>query len=156
MSEEFSKGLIKTARTEKSEVMIHLETQSIQDGETQNLVQDVPGQFFNIGKTFYLRYQENLEDNEAATVTFKFSGEGEVQLTRQQGENRSRMFFVVDHQLEAHYQTPYGDLPLTTVTPRMNITLGDYPVRGKISIDYGLFSQGQELGEYKIRLQFTA
>lgn len=136
--------------------MIHLETQSVQEGEVNNLVQDVPGQFFNMGKTIYLRYQEKLKDQDPAMVTFKINAVGEIQLTRQQGQNRSQMFFVVNKKLEARYQTPYGVVPLITVTPKMNVTLSEYPVSGKVSIDYDLISNGQELGEYKIRLHFTA
>lgn len=136
--------------------MIHLQTQSVQDGEVNNLVQDVPGQFFNMGKTIYLRYQEKLKDQDPAMVTFKINAEGEVQLTRQQGQNRSKMFFVVNKMLEARYQTPYGVVPLVTVTPKMNVTLSEYPVSGKVLIDYSLVSDGQELGQYKIRLHFTA
>ncbi len=148
------KGLIKTATAEKSEVMIHLETQSVQEGEANRLVQDVSGQFFNMGKTIYLRYQENLNGQKPAIVTFKINAKGEVQLSRHQGKSRSRMFFIVNKRLEAHYQTPYGELPLTTVTPKMDVSVGEYPLRGKISIDYSLYSAGNELGQYKIRLHF--
>ncbi|WP_241258963.1 DUF1934 domain-containing protein [Ligilactobacillus pobuzihii] len=147
--------MIKTT-TQKTNVMIHLETQSIQEGEVNNLVQDVPGQFFNMGRTIYLRFQEKLSGQDAAMVTFKINGNGEVQLTRQAGQMRSRMFFIANRKIEARYQTPYGMLPLETVTPKMNVSLSEYPDRGQISIDYGLLSNGQKLGQYKIRLHFTA
>lgn len=153
---KIKKGNGETAVKAKTDVVIHMETQSIQDGEVNNLVQDVAGQFFNMGKTIYLRYQEKIANQEPATVTFKLNPAGDVQLSRQQGQNRSRMFFALNRKLEAKYQTLYGNLPLTTVTPKMSVTLSEYPISGKISIDYSLFSAGQELGRYKIRLQFTA
>lgn len=147
--------MIKTT-TQKTNVMIHLETQSIQEGEVNNLVQDVPGQFFNMGRTIYLRFQEKLSGQDAAMVTFKINGNGEVQLTRQAGQMRSRMFFIANRKIEARYQTPYGMLPLETVTPKMNVSVSEHPDSGQISIDYELLSNGRKLGQYKIRLHFTA
>ncbi|GKS82103.1 hypothetical protein LPAF129_17890 [Ligilactobacillus pabuli] len=146
-----------TTAADKSEVMIHLETRNVQDGQVNQLVQDVPGQFFNMGKTIYLRYQEKATDGQTAAVTFKVNAAGdEVQLSRHQGDNRSRMIFAVNQQVEAKYQTAYGNLPLTILTPKLNVSLSNYPISGKVSVDYTLFSNGQELGQYKIRLQFTA
>ena len=66
-----------TTAAAKSEVMIHLETRNVQDGQVNQLVQDVPGQFFNMGKTIYLRYQEKAADGQTAAVTFKVNAAGD-------------------------------------------------------------------------------
>ena len=38
----------------------------------------------------------------------------------------------------------------------INITKKDRPISAKVEVDYLLYSQEKIVGEYKIRLQFTA
>ncbi|KRL06214.1 DUF1934 domain-containing protein [Liquorilactobacillus oeni] len=136
-------------------VLIHLKTRHSQDGEVDEYEKEFQGQIFQIGDSLYLRYnEEKYEDG--ATVTFKIFGDSNnVQLTRKKEDSRMQLFFGDSQRISATYRTPYGDIPIETVTPDLTISLKENPLAGKININYLLYSGGQLLGEYKIRLQFT-
>lgn len=137
-------------------VGIHLETHVKQDGETTDYLLDVEGQIIQIGRTIYLRYQEPQDGptSEEVPVTIKFRADGDVSLTRS-GENRLRMHFSAGKRIAAHYKTPYGIVPVETVTPHLNVAFHDRPFGGRLSVDYRLYAGEQLLGNYSIRLQFT-
>lgn len=137
-------------------VGIHLETHTTQDGETSDYLLDVEGQMIQIGQTIYLRYQEpqNGDQQEAVPVTIKFLADGDVSLTRSD-ENRLRMHFSAGKRVAANYRTPYGVVPVETVTPSLKVSFHDRPFGGRLAVDYLLYAGEQLLGNYEIRLQFT-
>ncbi|GAA3603654.1 DUF1934 domain-containing protein [Secundilactobacillus similis] len=137
-------------------VGIHLATHTVQDGEASDYVLDVEGQIVQIGETIYLRYREPQEDNqgEPVPVTIKFLPNGDVSLTRN-GENRLRMHFSAGKRIRATYRTPYGIVPVETVTPQLRVGFHERPFGGEAAIDYQLYVGQQLLGNYEIRLQFT-
>ncbi|MCC7667014.1 DUF1934 domain-containing protein [Liquorilactobacillus satsumensis] len=134
-------------------VLIYLKTRHNQDGETVEYEKEFQGQIFQMGSSLYLRYNE--ETDEQSTVTFKVFENGNVQLTRKNEDLRMQLFFGDNRRISATYRTPYGDIPIETVTPDLTVRLSEAPLAGKINIDYLLYSGGQLLGEYKIRLHFT-
>ena len=82
--------------------------------------------------------------------------DGEVQLNRQQGEMKMRLYFASQKRVSTTYKTPYGVIPIETLTNKINISKKDMPISAKVEVDYLLYSQEKIVGEYKIRLQFTA
>ncbi|GEP19647.1 DUF1934 domain-containing protein [Pediococcus argentinicus] len=137
-------------------VEIHLETFIDQEGEQTHLVFDEPGQLFKMGESIYLRYQEvDEESQKSIPVTLKIEGNGNVQLTRD-GDAKVKLRFADGKRIEARYRTPYGMFPVETVTPMLDVRLRDRPFAGMVNINYQLFAGEQLLGNYKIRLQFTA
>lgn len=85
----------------------------------------------------------------------KIDGDGNVLLTRS-SESEMRLRFANGKRIEARYRTPYGLFPIETVTPFLEIELQEGPLAGRVNIDYQLFAGEQLIGNYKIRLQFTA
>ncbi|GAX02280.1 DUF1934 domain-containing protein [Secundilactobacillus silagei] len=139
-------------------VGIHLTTHTVQDGQASDYAIDVEGQIVQIGETIYLRYQEPESDNDDedsnVPVTIKFLPNGDVTLTRN-GTNRLRMHFSAGKRIRATYRTPYGLVPVETVTPQLRVGFHERPFGGSAAIDYLLYAGEQLLGNYKIRLQFT-
>ncbi|MFC6182614.1 DUF1934 domain-containing protein [Lactiplantibacillus daowaiensis] len=137
-------------------VAIHLETQAVQDGEAANYALDVDGQLVQMGDAFYLRYQEVSDDHpEPIPVTIKLAANGDVVLTRS-AENRLRLHFANGKRVQARYRTPMGILPVETVTPLLQVRLRERPFSGEVNINYQLYAGEQRIGDYKLRLQFTA
>ncbi|VDG21422.1 hypothetical protein MUDAN_BIHEEGNE_03053 [Lactiplantibacillus mudanjiangensis] len=137
-------------------VAIHLETEAVQEGEAANYALDVDGQLVQMGDTFYLRYQEVSDDHpEPVPVTIKLASNGDVVLTRS-AENRLQLHFSNGKRVQARYRTPMGVLPVDTVTPLLQVRLRERPFSGEIKINYDLYAGEQLIGNYKLRLQFTA
>lgn len=137
-------------------IEIHLETFIEQEGEQSHMVFDEPGQVFQMGRSIYLRYQElDEETGGRVPVTMKIDGESNVLLTRS-AESEMRLRFANGKRIEARYRTPYGIFPIETVTPMLDVRIQNGPLAGRINIDYQLFAGEQLIGNYKIRLQFTA
>ncbi|BDZ29930.1 DUF1934 domain-containing protein [Lactiplantibacillus sp. WILCCON 0030] len=137
-------------------VAIHLETQATQDGDTANYALDVDGQLVQMGDAFYLRYKEVSDaTTEPIPVTIKLAANGDVVLTRS-AENRLRLHFSNGKRIQARYRTPMGVLPVETVTPMLQVRLRERPFSGAVNIDYELYAGEQLIGQYKLRLQFTA
>jgi len=135
-------------------VAVHVVTQNIQADEVVDYDEEFNGQFFQMGSSIYLRYKE-VTDQEAL-VTFKITANGEVQLTRKTKEMQLRLYFVAGKQVNTKYVTPYGVVPVTSKTSRLQAEVDDtlHGLIGQINIDYTLNSGTQLLGQYKFRLQF--
>ncbi|AVK64385.1 DUF1934 domain-containing protein [Lactobacillus sp. CBA3606] len=136
-------------------VAIHLETQAVQAGDTANYALDVEGQLVQMGDAFYLRYKEVSDDAAPVPVTIKLVSNGDVVLTRS-AENRLRLHFANGKRIQARYRTPMGILPVDTVTPMLQVRLRERPFSGEVNVNYQLYAGEQPIGDYKLRLQFTA
>ncbi|MCD2255969.1 DUF1934 domain-containing protein [Lactobacillus sp. CC-MHH1034] len=140
-------------------IEIHLQTKVAQEGETTQHVFDEPGQLVQIGETLYFRYSEVDPDTGAKTpVMIKVMPNGDVQLSRlsrQDGINL-KLFFSLGNRMIARYQTPYGVIPVETVTPKLHFRIKDRPVSGELYIEYQLFAGKQHIGNYQLQLLFTA
>ena len=155
MKEMCAERMIKVAELSNGiPVTIHVVTQNIQDNQIVDYDEVFEGQFFQMGASIYLRYQEIAEQE--ALVTFKITANGEVQLTRKTDEMNLRLYFVAGKQVNAKYVTPYGVVPVTSRTSKLQAEVDDTlrGIIGQINIDYTLNSGQQLLGRYKIRLQF--
>ena len=109
-----------------------------------------------MGDALYSRYKEVIDEGpEPIPVTIKLAANGEVVLTRG-AEHRLRLHFSNGNRVRAHYQTPMGMLPVETVTPMLRVRLRERPFSGEVNVDYDLYAGEQLLGNYKLRLQFTA
>ncbi|KRN27297.1 DUF1934 domain-containing protein [Liquorilactobacillus mali] len=136
-------------------ILITLQTFTKQDNEVIKYDRKFEGQLFQMGNSIYLRYTED-DNQETAVVTFKINNDGGIQLTRKSKEMRMQLFFENNKRVSATYRTPYGEIPIETVTPSLSVNINDFPLAGAVHVDYLLYSGGKLLGEYKIRLQFTA
>lgn len=136
-------------------VNVHVETVHSQDGQEDEYVEDFHGELIQIGDNQYLRYREKMTDEGHAEVMFKFGNNKEVQLTRKLDHQKLRLVFHPGRRTVAHYQTPYGIIPLETEVQQLNLLFKDDPYAGEVVIGYQLWNEETLLGDYKIRLQFS-
>lgn len=135
-------------------ISIQLKTEVKQAEKRENFYFDLQGQIIRMGNTLYIRYKEEQEDGETASVTIKIEPDGKIQLIRS-GELHIRLKFGYLEHLDTIYRTPYGLLQITTFTRNLRFSLKDRPVSGSIMVDYDLHTQGEKLGEYHLELEFT-
>lgn len=138
----------------ESEKTIKVKIQTIkkQEGQIETYQEELIGSFAQVANNAYIRYQEQ----DGSRVTMRVSQENEVQLSRSNDDLRLRMVFLDDKEVQNAYRTPYGVIPLTTNTSRLDVIVDDEEVKGEFKIDYMLSSGENMVGEYKIRLQFSA
>lgn len=145
--------------TNATPIEIHLETLVKQEGDTTKHVFDEPGQLVQMGDTLYFRYSEIDQDTGAKTpVMIKVMADGDVQLSRlshQDGVNL-KLFFSLGNRMIAQYKTPFGVIPVETVTPKLHFRMKNRPVSGELYIEYQLFAGETHIGDYQLQLQFTA
>lgn len=136
-------------------VKIKLQTQVTQKNETEDFVFDLDGQVVQMNGTLYIRYKEVQPDGQEFPVTMKITPDSQIQLIRS-GEARMRMRFAYKKSVETSYKTPYGMFLVTTFTNDLHVSLKDRPFSGTVMIDYALVMGGEKVGDYKLRLEFTA
>lgn len=145
--------------TEKSNlpIKIHLETQITQDDQVESHSFDEDGQLVKMGDNLYIRYMEHVEQQTIA-VRFKIDATGRVQLTRgaDKDETQLLLYFKEAEQIASVYQTQYGKLPVITSTNQLAWTVNDQPLSGELVVHYQLEISQQVVGDYKLRLIFTA
>ncbi|GKT03088.1 DUF1934 domain-containing protein [Furfurilactobacillus entadae] len=147
------RGMSVSERLEQG-VTVHLVTNIKQDGETETFDFTVPGRLILINGSAYLRYAEE-DQGKTTQVTFKLNGHHDVLLTRS-GETGLRLHFLAGKAVKTTYQTAYGPLNIEVATSGLNAALADDLSSGRINVDYQLLAGESLLGDYQIRLQFTA
>jgi uncharacterized beta-barrel protein YwiB (DUF1934 family) len=137
-------------------VRVQLETWVTQDGQAEHHQFDEAGQMVQIGDTIYVRYTEPTGDK--LPVTIKIKGDNQVGLTRgsSDGTTHMHMDFMAEKEIQAQYRTPYGIIPVSTVTPRLDVLFTTEPLSGQVYLEYRLKANGEHLGDYRMRLLFTA
>lgn len=136
-------------------VAIHLTTKVEQEGQVATFNFDLTGQLVKIGATLYLRYTEITDEGTEEPVTIKLSPDGQVQIMRGR-QLRTRLQFAYQEKLTTTYNTPYGNLAVTTFTHDLHLSLHDQPVSGSLLLEYDLFSGTQQMGHYFLMLEFSA
>lgn len=135
-------------------VTVQLQTNITQDGETEQFDFNLPGRLIVINGTVYLRYIEN-DDGKESPVTFKLNQEDDVVLTRG-GDNDLRLHFLEGKAVTTNYRTPYGMMSVEVATSAVSARISEDLSTGRIAVDYQLLAGEQLIGDYQIRLQFTA
>ncbi|WP_125570358.1 DUF1934 domain-containing protein [Lacticaseibacillus songhuajiangensis] len=137
-------------------VRVQMETWVEQDGQQEHHQYDEPGQMVQLGNTIYIRYVEPDQDH--LPVTVKIKGDNNVELTRgsNQGDTRLHLQFIAEKQVHAQYRTPYGVIPVDTITPRIDVAYTLEPVNGQVYVEYRLIANNEHLGDYRMRLIFSA
>ena len=132
-------------------VKIDVRTRQVQSVEKNDYSQSFEGRLSIKNQALYLRYDESSETR----VTFKIC-EDSVDLSRKSGQMRLKLHFNENEKFETSYLTPYGAVELTCKTDHCVFDCDKKVQKGSLTVDYRLFTGDEILGEYKIRLQFTA
>lgn len=135
-------------------IQIKMRTTISQENQTEEFPFDIEGKFFQKNGQTYIRYQE-VVDQEKQTeiqVTLKVTDTGEIHLLRA-GETRTKLTFEKESTHLTHYQTPYGNVPLSIYTQQLFCEIKE-EVTGQIEVHYQLQANGEVLGNYQLFLEF--
>lgn len=134
-------------------VNVEIKTYIEQDGKSESFSFSEVGQFFKMGTTVYIRYQETNPLGKIP-VTMKLANDGTAQL-RRHASSDLRLVFNPNELASTKYATPAGLMDITTRTKMVNFTYQEAPLTGGVQIDYELITGKEVVGQYKIRLQFV-
>lgn len=131
-------------------VRVTIQTLQRRDGERDSMSQRAEGRLTQEGDGWLLTY--TTQENGLATLTtLRLSGE-RATLTRS-GAIGSQMVFQQGQTHTSLYETPYGKLPLSLHTQRLEWELEQG--EGKIFLIYQLSLGGADMGETRLRLTVT-
>ncbi|MCF6515861.1 DUF1934 family protein [Lactobacillus sp. S2-2] len=136
----------------RKNVQIKMNTEITQEGEIENFSFDEPGKISYVNQQIYVSFYEH-SDNKSILVTLKINEDKTIVLTRN-AEQRLRVTFDKNNEVDNLYRTEYGPIQLQTTTKRLDYKVADDLSNGEVSIDYDLSNGEQLFGEYKLRLQF--
>lgn len=129
--------------------------QSVHDRDTgrESLTQRAEGTLRQRGTGWLLTWQEGEDSGMGSTRTTFRLEDGKATLTRS-GEITSHMVFHPGNPHTSVYETPYGSLPLTLHTLRLEGELTGQG--GRIFIHYQMELGGGSAGETRMRLTVKA
>lgn len=133
---------------------IFMESSYVQNGETHHHVFEEKGRVIYINNSYYIRYEEKIDGESVVPVTVKINPNGTVNLIRR-GEYMTRLTFSSEEITETQYKTAAGIMPIRVETQDLKISYYDRPFAGRVSADYVLYFNEEQLGSYQIRLRFT-
>ncbi len=135
---------------QKRNVIISIHSRQCLDGQEDTVVQEAEGLLARAGAGWTLAYREGENSGLGDTKTILRLEPERVTLTRL-GELNSRMVFQVGVPHTSPYETPYGAIPLTVRTHRLETALEEEG--GTIEIDYQIELGGGAAGVNRLRLQ---
>ncbi len=144
------------AAPQTTPIKLHLHTSIDQAGQHEEHTFDENGEVTQVGSSLYIRYFETSE-GQGLPVMVKVASDGTVQLSRGNSKTDSqvKLYFNSKVPTLANYRTPYGRIPLKTVTNNLVVKIKAQPLSGEINLMYQLFDQEQNIGDYRLRLLFS-
>lgn len=142
------------SQTQKQAVQLSLTTTVRQDDDVETFNFDTVGELLVKNDQVYLRYTETIAEQQTQ-VRFKFEPNS-VRLHRTGDGQQTQLVFTPGKQVPAFYQTPAGQMHLTTVTTQLDKTINLDKAQGEVTIVYQLIAHEQVVGDYALRLQFQA
>lgn len=138
---------------EGTKVNVVIQSLQYRDGEKETVRQQAEGRLCREGEAYVLTYREGEASGLGRTRTTLRLEPGRAVLTRE-GELRARMVFQVGTPHASLYETPYGQLPMTVRTQRLEGELTQ--AGGRIFLIYTIESGGAHMGETRLRLTVKA
>lgn len=125
---------------------------TIRDGQAQESYELITfGELIRKSRSFYLRYEEILEE-ESIQTTVKIS-EGEGSILRN-GAVKMRLLFQQNKSLTGSCETPYGTLEIKTKTSKISHKFDEKEHKGEIDLLYDLRMQGMDAGIFHLQISF--
>lgn len=141
------------SQAQKQPVQLSLTTKITQAGEVETFVFDTAGELLLKDGQIFLRYTETIGEQQTQ-VRFKFEAAA-VHLHRS-GDGQIKLVFRPEKHVPAFYQTPAGQMQLTTYTTMLQVDVDAHTGQGQAVIAYQLLANAALIGEYELRLQFHA
>lgn len=134
---------------EEKSVNITIKTLQRRAEATESMTQQAQGTLCREGSGWLLRYREGEDSGLGDTHTALRLEKGKATLTRE-GEVTSCMIFQRGESFTCQYATPYGEMPMTVKTLKLDWELSQ--AGGKVFIIYKLQLGGADIGENRLRL----
>jgi len=132
-------------------VKIRLRMEIIREETKENLELTSFGQYYQKEQKAFLRYSEYLEPGTVHTMV-KWDG-NRMEIFRR-GAIEMRMAFQRGAVLTGTYKTPFGTFLVKTCTKQMEFLWDAHQKRGDILVTYRFFIEEDEIGDYKMKIQF--
>lgn len=110
------------------------------------------GRYYKKGNTFYLQYEEVMEEQGTIKTIVKMSDADSLIL--RSGGIKMRLPFLMNKSLRGSYETPYGVLEMVTLTKRLEHFYNEEKGYGSFDILYELNMQGSKAGTYHMTIIF--
>lgn len=120
------------------------------EGERETYEMWLNGFVVDKNGTHYLRYEETQEEHLIKT-TVKLTDDSSFIMRK--GAVDMRMPLNPMQQERGHYNSPYGDLPITTKTYKLAVERTNYT--GTFKTQYDLIIGGKSVGNYTLDISFT-
>lgn len=133
----------------ENNVNIRIQTLQRREDGTETLSQRAEGLLDRQGGAWVLTWREGEDSGLGDTWTTLRLEEGRAVLTRA-GETASRMEFRVGSPHTSPYETPYGAMPMTVTTLRLDRDLTE--MGGRVFLVYKLRLGDADMGENRLRL----
>lgn len=137
---------------EQSNVTITIKTLQRRAEATESMTQRAEGSLRREGEGWTLTYGESDEQMGEIRTTLQLEP-GRAVLTRE-GALRTQMVFRKGEPYACRYATPYGELPMTLRTLRLDWELG--AAGGSVFLIYKIELDGANVGENRLRLTVKA
>ncbi|KID41047.1 DUF1934 domain-containing protein [Fructilactobacillus fructivorans] len=141
-----------TENEKTKKVQVEISTEINQDGNVERHHFEENGQLVTINGNRYLRYVEHVTGQPDVPVTYRI-GKDSIRLTRA-GENHLELHFKPNETIEDLYRTPYGNLKIGAHTTSIKQSKDAQTGLEIIEINYELYTNGQKVGDYRVKLQF--
>lgn len=133
----------------QSDIELTIETTITSDSTTDQSRLVARGTIYTKGDTTFYTYKEATESGE---VTHMIKADDhEITITRH-GAVSMRQRFVPSQKTEGTYHTPYGSLPVETLTKETKLTWDNERQIGVLLLTYDLWIQGSHTGFYTVRI----
>lgn len=134
---------------EENNVTVTIRSLQRSAGESQSMTRHTEGRLSGEGEELLLTYREGEDSGLGKSLTTLRMEPGRVTLTRT-GEVKTHMVFQEGKPHTSLYETPYGKLPMTIRTHRLEEKLS--LAGGSIYLIYEIQLGGADVGETRLRL----
>lgn len=120
------------------------------EGERETYEMWLNGVVIDKNGTYFLRYEE-VQDEHHIKTTIRLTDD--TSFIMRKGAIDMRMPLNVEQQERGHYNSPYGDLPITTKTYELAVERTNFS--GAFKTQYDLIIGGNAVGNYTLDITFT-
>ncbi len=132
-------------------VEVDLHTKIIGSGGAEDTKLSSNGTLHRKNDAVYLRYEEVINETEKVGTTIKILAD-EITIIRK-GAVSMRQRFSPGTEKEGTYESPYGPIPISTKTDKIDFDWNEKVQTGYLSMDYQVLFQGEEAGYHHMLIK---
>ena len=136
-------------------VRVHTLLKVEQEGIKEEFLTIEEGQLFRKAGAIFIKYEEKItidHQSHNTNVLVKLLENGALEIVRS-GATRMKLRFVLGQEVPSSLQSGHGAMALSTKASKIDHqVLGED--KGKVCLDYELYSAGERLGTYEFVLSY--